>query len=93
MKIGKVLNERWELKGKIADRQDFEEYDPFAFGNGTNKNKYRGGYIRCDFYVVTHCFLVYDVIYKLFTLKNSVSRCSNITRERRADGRTRPLKT
>ena len=43
MKIGKVLNERWELKGKIADRQDFEEYDPFAFGNGTNKKKYRGG--------------------------------------------------
>ena len=42
------------------------------------------GYIRCDFFIVTHCVIIFDVISELSTLRNGVFRRSKITQ----DGRT-----
>ena len=53
------------------------------------------GYNRCDYFIVTHCTIVYDTIWWLFTLKNDHLRRSKVTWDRpmdlRTDGRTRPL--
>ena len=46
------------------------------------------GYIRCDYFIVCHCVIVYDVIDKLFTLKSSFFRHLKITRDRPMDLRT-----
>ena len=47
------------------------------------------GYIRCDFFIVTHCVIVFYVISELSTLRNGVFRGSKIAQDGRTDGRTR----
>ena len=38
-------------------------------------------YIRCDYFIVTHCIIDYDVVWWLFTLKNGCNHCLKTTRD------------
>ena len=72
-------------------------YKKWAFFFLKNKNKLRNYlgrillnfliYIRCDYLVVTHCIIIYD-IGRFSTLKNLDFRRLKITRDGRTDGPT-----
>ena len=43
------------------------------------------GYIRCDYFIVTHCLIDHVCFWWLFTLTNGCIRCSKITRDIQTD--------
>ena len=47
-----------------------------------------GGYIRCNYFIVPHHIIVFDVIWWLFSLKNGHIRHLNTTRDGRTNRRT-----
>ena len=49
------------------------------------------GYIRCDYFIVTHCIIVWDVIWWLFIFINGHIHRLKITGDGQMDGWTRPL--
>ena len=63
--------EKWRCQVDKANDIDLEIWDvKLIIPHVSQTNKYRG-YIRCDYFIVTHCTIVYEVICRLFFLNNA----------------------